>query len=550
MGSRFANCSDRLLQLGLQAALSVILPLLASPVVADELKFEDVTQQAGLSDALAGLLGHGAAWGDFDGDGRPDLFVGGFCDRPDAEYAPANAPVPTRLFHNQGHGRFKLVKTPEVQFHGRTSGAVFADLNLDGRPELYVANNARPVRPGSRSRGPVQDAAKTLRSRLISPLATGFKDVTDSSGASPESLLSARNVAVFDWDQDGLLDLFVIEDRFIRQPGSVLLRNLGDLRFEDVTAEAGLPTDVYGLGHAAADVNGDGRTDIFVAHSNRFFLSQADGTFREFESLTETLKWEPLHNEDWPCGAALADLNRDGRLDLVLAVHGEPARNRVYLNQGLKEGVPKFRDVTELCGFPDSVPVKCPHVEVQDFDNDGWPDIYFSAGWLDGPDQLVPLVFRNFGPGPNGIPRFVAPREVRSPMVYFPAGPSADFDQDGRVDLFLVNWFQDNRCRLLRNASAKGQGQGHWLQVVIGENPSAGIGSQVNLLITNDSGAQALLATQQLYMGSGYASGRLPALHFGLGSATEVTVEVVFPDGRRVRRTQVAADQRVVIPVP
>src|SRR5947208_6169686 len=109
-----------------------------SPIV-----FRDVTKAAGLLEPLAGLMGHGGAWGDFDGDGRPDLFVGGFCDRPNAEYKPADGPVASALFRNRGDGTFERVKDTPATFFGRTSGAVFADLDNDGRPELYVANNAK-----------------------------------------------------------------------------------------------------------------------------------------------------------------------------------------------------------------------------------------------------------------------------------------------------------------------------------------------------------------------------------------------------------------------
>lgn len=151
-------------------------------------------------------------------------------------------------------------------------------------------------------------------------------------------------------------------------------------------------------------------------------------------------------------------MNRDGRLDLVLSVHGIRARNRVYLNEGPRDGTPRFRDVTAEVGFPAEVPNKCPHVEIQDFDNDGWPDVYFSAAWLDD-GKVTPLVFRNVGIDANsGLPQFVSPRKVKSPMVYYPAGPTADYDADGRLDLLLVNWFAGNHTRLLHNESCDSPG--------------------------------------------------------------------------------------------
>src|SRR5688572_29357555 len=76
--------------------------------------FEDVTDRAELRAPLAGLMGHGGAWGDSDGDGQIDLFAGGFADRPDAEYAPAAGPVLNRLFRNEGNGRFAAVDMPGI----------------------------------------------------------------------------------------------------------------------------------------------------------------------------------------------------------------------------------------------------------------------------------------------------------------------------------------------------------------------------------------------------------------------------------------------------
>src|SRR5262245_46776083 len=99
------------------------------------IRFDDTTAAAGMKDSLAGIMGHGGAWGDYDGDGHVDLFVGGFCDRPDREYAPATGPVPTHLFRNLGGGKFEKVGGA-TEFFARTSGAVFADLDGDGMLEL------------------------------------------------------------------------------------------------------------------------------------------------------------------------------------------------------------------------------------------------------------------------------------------------------------------------------------------------------------------------------------------------------------------------------
>jgi hypothetical protein len=318
------------------------------------------------------------------------------------------------------------------------------------------------------------------------------------------------------------------------------------MKFEDVNKKAGIPDGVHGLGCAVADLNGDGRPDFFVAHSNRLFLSQKDGTYREDPALRELLAWKAQGGEDWPCGAAFGDLNRDGKLDLVLSIHSVKARNKVYLNMGLKDGVPQFRDVTQEAGLGDVVPVRCPHVEIQDFDNDGWPDIYISAAWLDG-DKVTPLIYRGLGIR-DGVPRFVPPRPIKAPMVYYPAGPSGDYDGDGRLDLFLINWFQGNHCRLLRNDSPRR----HWLAVRVEGKKTMnrmGIGAQVRLYRAGELGkAGALLGFQEVTTGYGYASGQPAVCHFGLGDAARVDVEITLAGGGRITRRDVAADQAVTIP--
>ncbi|MEA3210070.1 MAG: enediyne biosynthesis protein [Chthoniobacter sp.] len=507
--------------------------------------FRDVTEQAGLIAPLAGIMGHGGAMGDFDGDGALDLFVGGFCDRPNGEYQPAPGPVAARLLRNVGGGRFESAGQPAVEFFARTSGAVFADLDNNGTLELYVANNAYAE---SRRTEEPQRGAQLLHSRLFRNDAGKLVDISAESGGCPESLLTARNVGVFDYNGDGLLDLLVVEDKFRRGGGSrsVLFKNLGGLRFEDANRSAGLPDDIMGLGLAVADLNGDGRPDFFVPHSNRLFLSQANATWREATELRAVFAYAPLDGEDWPCGAAFGDLNRDGLLDLVVSTHHQPARNRLFLNDGLRDGVPQFREVTREAGLGEPVPNKCPHVEIRDFDNDGWPDIYMSAAWVDEGGAVTPLDWRNTGVS-EGVPRFVPPRPIKEAMVYFPAGPSGDYDNDGRLDLFLVNWFAGNHSRLLHNESAP---RNHWLDVrVTGKRMNRmGIGAQVRIYRAGKMGdAASLLGFQEISTGYGYASGQPALAHFGLGAEPRVDVLVTLPDRTEIKHPDAPGDRVLIV---
>ncbi|HEU5117177.1 MAG TPA: VCBS repeat-containing protein, partial [Isosphaeraceae bacterium] len=236
------------------SALPIAIALLLSlhPIVGlaedppPSISFVDVTGSAGLLEPLAGLMGHGAAWGDVDADGRLDLFVGGFCDRPDAEYQPAPGPVPSRLLIQTAEGRFKTARQSPLELFGRTSGAVFLDLDNDADLDLYVANNARSR--SVRTDG-LQRSAQLLQSRLFRNDRGQFSDITASSRACPSDLHSARNIGVLDFDNDGLLDLFVLEDRFVgagHTPRSVLLRHGSDLTFDAANRAAHLPDDLYG----------------------------------------------------------------------------------------------------------------------------------------------------------------------------------------------------------------------------------------------------------------------------------------------------------------
>lgn len=507
---------------------------------AEGIRLQDITKSAGLMQPLQGIMGHGGAWGDFDGDGLIDLYVGEYADRPNAAYAPAKGPTGNRLLRNLGNGKFARVSQPAVEFFARTSGAVFADLDNDGDLELYSANNCKG-RTGLNADTP-QRRAQLRRSNLFRNDGGKFVDISQASGACPPVLGTARNVGVLDYDNDGLLDLLVVEDTFNSRDKAgrtMLFRNLGGLKFRDVTRQVGLPEDAFGLGCAIGDLNGDRRPDIFIAHCNRLFLSRG-GKYYEPSVLRETFEWKPEDNEDWPCGAAFGDLNRDGRLDLVLAIHHERARNKIFLNEGIRGGLPHFRDITQAAGLPARLGEKTPHMEIQDLDNDGWPDLYFSAAWLTKNGAVTPLLFRHRGVK-DGLPQFTANGPLDRPMVYYPAGPSGDFDNDGRLDLFLINWYRGNHSRLLRNVSPPR----HWLQVrVRGRRMNRmGIGAKVTVRIPKGS----LLGFQEITTGYGYASGQPAIAHFGLGGEKAVTVTVEFPDGKRITRTKVAADQRIVI---
>ncbi len=547
--------------------LATTLLVSSSPAAEGPFSFRDVGREAGILPAASGIMGHGAGWGDVDGDGWADLYVATF-HYPDTQ---ANL-----LFRNR-EGQFTLDEQPQPRISTRATGVLLADLDNDGDLDLYVAS--MPAPKGSR-----------LAARTGHPLAGcslfrnegegRFTDISEGNGACPVAF-GGRSATVLDIDGDGLLDLLVGEEPVSGYNGSPtrtsrLFRNLGNLRFEDVTRRAGIPQDAAGLGVAAADVNADGRPDFFLASTlgNYLMINDGTGRFREAEGARETFAWPSAKGDDMVCGVAMADVNGDGLPDIVLGQHYsapwvEPVANRLYLHRGFTGGVPRFEDVTEAAGLV-PLPMKGPHVEIQDFDNDGRPDIFTSIVTFAG-GRPHPVIFRNLG-NRDGVPRFQQdalgvnrfPTEEdrgikragaffekmikERQVIYSAPGPTCDFDRDGRLDMVLPSWWAELPLLLLRNETEGG----HWLDVRVagsGGVNAMGIGARVDVYEAGRAGdGDARIGSREIAKGYGYASSQEAVAHFGLGERTEVDLVVTLPHGKgRLTRRGVKADQRITI---
>ncbi|MDP9019426.1 MAG: CRTAC1 family protein [Actinomycetota bacterium] len=492
------------------------------------LDLEDVTEERGLIEPLVGMFGHAAATADVDGNGWLDLYVGTFADKDDKGYQErgASGPAPDRLLLGGPDG---FTEAPGFKGGtGRSSGAAFADLDADSDLDLVLARNVKE------EEGAAGDDTVVLRN----------DDGDWSEVAHPATGLGGRGVGVLDYDGDGHLDLFVTEDRYTGG-SSILLRNLGDFEFEEVTEEAGLPDDVHGFGVGAADLTGDGRPDLFVAGSNRLFVNR-DGSFAEVE--TSAFEIEAYSNEDDITGVAIGDVNRDGRPDVVLGPHynstvddgcGVPVR--LYLHRGMEDGEPVFEDVTESAGLP-AFPTKAPHVEVADFDNDGWPDLLASASVAEGER---PAVLRHQGLNDQGVPSFAAP-EGAGDDQYWVTGATGDFDRDGQLDVFVVEFDPSLPSLLLRNDN---QSKGGWLEIEV-PGDASGVGALVEVYRAGGAGdAEALLLRREVVMGTGYAAGAPPIVHVGLGDAPRADIVVRPAWGGEARELLgVAVGERVRYP--
>jgi hypothetical protein len=500
-------------------------------------KFRDVTQAVGLTKSLKGINGHGAGWGDLDGDGWPELYVGTF---------DKSGNFPGALFW-QTNGKFKKDEQPATSTFGRANSILFVDFDNDGDLDLYQSNL------GGGKLGYAATDSKLLRNDTKGVLT----DISKQSGACPPGF-RGRGATVLDFDGDADLDLLIGEAvHYGSGRRCRLLRNDGNLKFTDVSDSVGIPTNMPGLGVAAGDLNNDGWPDIFFAArgANRLFLNDTKGKFVEHSQSPKLFEYSD--GDDTPCGVCFADVNLDGLQDIVVGQHYDrpwqkPIAIRLYLNRGIKDGSPTFENVTEAAGLAPLF-LKAPHVEVQDFDNDGIPDIQTSIVKYDG-NKVHPILFRGVGTR-GGIPRFeldgwdvndyptAEDRAIRRSgeffkkllddhkIIYTAPAPTSDFNRDGRLDIFLANWFAESPSLLLQNET----NDNRWLRVQLtclsGIN-RMGIGCVIRVYKAGHIGdPKALIGWREIAVGYGYASGQEAIAHFGMSNHKTCDLEIQFPHG-------------------
>ena len=222
-------------------------------------------------------------------------------------------------------------------------------------------------------------------------------------------------VAVFDYNNDGLLDIYVVNGATMPalvkdgpQYSDRLFRNNGDGTFTDVTATAGVAGQGFNIGVTIGDYDNDGFEDIFVAgvHRNTLYHNNGDGTFTDVTERAGLAKTDPQYGKLWAVGATWVDYDRDGLLDLFVVnyVQWDPKTEPVCEKGGLPDycyprayaGVPNslfhnngdgtFTDVSAASGIRRSVG-KGMAVAAADFDGDGWPDLFVSNDTL--PNNLL-----------------------------------------------------------------------------------------------------------------------------------------------------------------
>jgi hypothetical protein len=537
--------------------------------------------------------GAGVAVGDIDNDGRPDLFFSGNM-------------VTSRLYLNRGGMRFDdVTERAGVKTDRWATGATMVDINDDGYLDIYVSvSGPEWSRP--------EERANLL---FINNGNRTFTEAAAQYGVADTGFTT--HAAFLDYDGDGCLDLFLLENSpgdFSRSnvaglpsglrgetPGShnQLLRNTCHGTFVNASSEAGIVREAgFGLGVAVADINGDGRPDIYVSNdvvaNDVLYVNNGNGTFTNRAALS--LK----HASFAGMGVDVADFNNDGWPDIVqaemmprtlnrqkrtlgVATYGSTAdllrrglrldypNNSLQLSNGVtKDGIVIFSEIGRLAGIS--------HTDwswstlFADFDDDGHKDLFIGNGYPKAVNDLDYMATAAEGMRPSGAhaPRRGALDNLRRLPGYEEvsylfrntgkltfadkskewglekAGYSygaayADLDNDGKLDLVVNNI--DAPAFIYHNIRARDDSH-HVLNVQLeGVGPNRrGIGS--TLILTAGGRKQYLYHSPY----RGYMSTMDERAHFGLGTSRRVdSLEVIWPDGRSQLLTGVDADRLLVV---
>ena len=512
----------------------------------------------------AGSIGTGVAVGDYDGDGRPDIFV-------------VSKTESCRLFRNLGDWKFEdVTEKAGVGDAGDAAkiwkqGATFVDVNNDGLLDIYVCRFNAP-------------------NLLYMNQGDGtFKEEAAARGLAVND--GCIMASFCDYDRDGFLDVFIQTN----QPESegrpspqrnYLFHNNGDGTFADVTERAGIGGKAQGHSATWWDYDGDGWPDLYIANDftppDKLYHNNRDGTF------SDTINSVVPHMPFSSMGADLGDVNNDGLIDLFVAdmaatTHQkdqrtiandrrlvmdppddsadapEYMRNALYINTGTG----RCLEAANLAGL--AATDWTWSVRLEDLDNDGRLDLFVTNGMYreinnadlmsrmmtadsveakvsavraspEMPEQH--LAFRNMGD--LRFEDVSAEWGLNQRGISFGAA-FGDLDGDGNLDLVYANYH--GGVTLLRNDSDTG----HRVTVALRGTRSNrfGVGSTVH--IETRTGVQV----RPLVLARGFQSSSEPILHFGLGEDTSIRrLTVVWPNGVSQSFSDLAVDRKYTITEP
>ncbi len=533
---------------------------------ASTIRFEEIAQKSGLHYITANgntenknqpqTMVAGVALFDYDGDGYLDVYLVGGAAIPTLEKeAPAYW---NRLFHNNHDGTFTdVTEKAGLAGAGYGSGVAIGDYDNDGWPDVFLAS--------------------VTGNQLFHNNGDGtFTDVTVKAGLAGAKLngkkMWSAGAGWFDYNNDGLLDLFVVnycvwevnKDPYCRVKEGVraychpknykslhntIYRNNGDGTFTDVSEELGI-AQMYGKGMSVtfADYDGDGYLDAFVANdtTQNFLFHNLKGIKFEEVALPAGVGYAQDGIARSGMGADFRDVNNDGRPDIwhtAVEHEGFP----LWINNGKGE----FEDMTIASGLRSTNDMSGWGNGMADFDNDGWKDLFVArANVMDNISEQVAsrrypepnTIFRNLGNG-----KFEDVSAMAGPDFQVEAAHRGvafgDLDNDGRIDMVVS--VLNGPAELLHNITENGN---HWilLRLVGTRSNRMAIGAQIRIT-TEDGNRQWNEVTTAV----GYASSSDPRVHFGLGKNEKIKeIEIRWPSGIKQILKDVAVDRIMTIEEP
>jgi hypothetical protein len=510
-----------------------------------DFRFDDVTESAGVLDT--NYWGTGATFVDINNDGRLDIYACAYR-------------MPNRLYLNQGpgtDGRARFVEKAReygLDFNGASMTMAFGDFDRDGDLDGYLATTAIPPPPGVKF-GVVYEGAKPVVPKALQEYWT----LLDRPGQQPLPTEAGQF------------------DHFYRNDGG---------RFTEITSQAGIEGPFFTLSALWWDYNGDGWPDLYVSNDylgpDKLYRNNRDGTF------TDVIRQVIPHTPWSSMGTDIGDFNNDGRIDLMTTdmigsthfrrnvmmgeatkrewflEYAEPRqyiRNALYLNTGAE----RMMEFAYQAGLPYTDWTWGPRIE--DFDNDGWQDIFIANGMLRDVQNgdLGMHADRTFRPTSPEWAAFWAaqPLQRETNMLFRNVGglrfehaeipwglnrlgvsfgcATADFDNDGRPDLVVNN--ADAPVSIYRNRGASGQSARIRLKGTLSNR--FGVGAAVRL----EAGGKSQL--RYLTLARAWLSASEPIFHFGLGSATRIdSLTIDWPCSPRQSFTNLDAGRSYTITEP